>query len=223
MTIATPVQLGSASAAAGSSTLTLTTLADSPAGATIVVFAGDSLAVNVNSVTDSAGNTYAAGTQFFGTSGKARPFHRLNAAHLPAGGAITVTFNTTAAAKLMGAVSVGGLAAPDVEGAGATGTGAAPSAATGPLGWPSEIVFGLAIVAGGAGDGFTESAGFTSNTAALNGAALRWAWRIVSTGASVTYAPTLAVSRTWATNVKSFSAIADAAFDRAGQFTYLEF
>ncbi|HEY5288767.1 MAG TPA: hypothetical protein VIJ59_01910, partial [Caulobacteraceae bacterium] len=98
-----------------------------------------------------------------------------------------------------------------------------PSLATGALGRPSEIVFGLLLVAAWAGDGFTESAGFTSNTAALNGAALRWAWRIVSTGASVTYAPALSVSRAWAVNVKSFVAVADAAFSRAGQFTYLEF
>lgn len=222
MTIATPVQLGSASAAAGSTTLTLTTTADSPAGNTIVVFAGDSGAVGVNAVTDSAGNSYTVGTLFSGTSGKGRPFHCLNAARLGAGGAITATFSATGAAKLMSAVSVGGVAAPDVEGAGATGTSTTPSLASGTLGHGGEIVFGLAVIVLGASDAFTESAGFTGNTAALNGAALRWTWRIVSTGAGVTYAPSLGTSRTWAVNVKSFAAIADAAFSRAGQFTYLE-
>lgn len=223
MAIATPIQLGSAGGASGSTLLTLTTLADSPAGNSIVVFAGDSGAVNVNAVIDSAGNAYAAGTQFFGTGGKARPFHCLNAARLPAGGTITVTFNATGAAKLMGAVSVSGLAAPDVEGAGATGTSATPSLASGTPGHAGDIVFGLAVIVAGASDAFTESAGFTGNTAALNGSALRWAWQIVSTMTGVTYAPSLGTSRTWAINVKSFSAAATATFSRASQFTYLEF
>ena len=223
MAIGAPVQLGAATGAAGSMTLALMTSVDSPAGNTIVVLVGDTAANTVNSLSDSAGNTYVAGLSYSdGTNFRLRPFWCLNALDLPSGGAITATFASTAQSKLMGAVSVSGLAAADTQGAGATGTGTAPSIATGALGWPAEIVFGMLNVKAGAGDAFTEAPGFTSNTPALSTAALRWAWQIVTSNAGVTYAPTLGTSRLWGVNTLTFTGAVASPFNRAAQFTYLE-
>ncbi len=223
MAVSAPVQLGSATGAPGSLTQALTTSIDSPYGNTIVVLVGASTANAINAVTDSAGNTYAAGVSYTdGASFRQRPFWCLNALQLPSGGTITATFNATGAVKLVGAVSVSGLAAADSQAAGATGAGTAPSIATGGLGWPAEIVFGMLSVKTGAADAFTEAPGFTGNSPALATAALRWAWQIVTSSAGVTYAPTLGTSRTWGANTLTFSGAVASPFNRAAQFTYLE-
>jgi hypothetical protein len=223
MAIGAPVQLGSAAAAAGSMTQALSTTAESPAGNTIVVLAGDTTGTAVMSVTDSAGNTYVAGLSYSdGANFRQRPFWCLNALDLPSGGTITVAFQTTGGVKLVAAVSVSGLAAADTQAAGATGTSTAPSIASGALGWPNEIVFGMLSVHSGAADTFTEGSGFTSNSPALMTGALRWAYQIVTSNAGVTYAPTLGTSRTWGANTLTFSGAVASPFDRAAQFTYLE-
>ncbi len=127
MTLAAPVQLGSVTAAAGSTTLVLTTLADSPAASTIVVFAASAGSVAPSLVNDSAGNSYAAGVNVNSGSSKQRDFFCAAAAHLPAGGTISVTFASASAVKLMSAVSVSGLAGMDVEGGGRAGAARPPA------------------------------------------------------------------------------------------------
>ena len=124
--------------------------------------------------------------------------------------------------KMIAAVSVAGLAARDLQGAGASGTGTAPTIATGVLGWPNEIVFGLTQVTGGAPDAFTEAAGFTSLAPVLSTDALRWAYQIVGATASVVYAPTLGASRLWGANTLTFAGAAASPFNKASRFTYLE-
>ena len=222
MAIGTPVQLGSAAGAAGSTAQSLTTTVDSPAGNTIVVLAGLNTTNTINSVTDSAGNTYVAGLGYTdGANFRQRPFWCSNALDLPSGGTITVAFQTTGGVKLAAAVSVSGLAAADTQAAGATGTSTAPTIATGALGWPNEIVFGMLTVKSGAADTITEASGFTSNSPVLMTNALRWAWQIVASGAGVTYAPTLGTSRLWGVNTLTFAGAVASPFNRAAQFTYL--
>lgn len=198
-------------APSSSSTLVLHTTADSPAGNAIAVFAGTGANLTITSVTDSAGNTYTGGTSVQNVSNDStvRPFWVFNAAHLPAGGTITVTYSGSSSDQQVSAISVGGVltsSALDTQGAGVKGTGTAPSSSTGTLASSSEIVLGFTHVHVGASDTFTEVAGFTSNTLAGSGAGsgLHSAYKIVSATTSVTYNPTLGTSRDYTSNVLSF-------------------
>jgi hypothetical protein len=222
MTIGTPVQLGSTSGAGGAAmTLALTTLADAPAGSLIVVLVGWVHNAAISSVADSAGNTYAGGNSLTLGTSRFRPFWCFTAVDLPSGGTITATYTIVTGVKLIGAVAVSGCAAVDQQATGSTNTSTTPGQATGTLGWPNEIIFGMCQVASGAGDTYTEASGFTANTPALMTDALRWAYQIVASNASVTYAPGLGTSRTWGANTLTFSGAVASPFNRAVQFTYL--
>lgn len=206
MAIGTPVSLGTASAASGSTTLALTTTNTALAGSIVVVFTAATGSASPTSVADAAGNTYVGGTAVANGTGKSRQFYTFVTSTLSSGQAITVTYSGTGGSKLASAATISGLAARDASGAGAFGTSTAPSIATGSLSWPAEIVLGYTQVSGGAGDSFTESPGFTSLASVLSTDALRAAYQIVSQAASVTYAPTLGTSRTWGANLLTFSA-----------------
>lgn len=222
MAIGTPVQLGATTAGAGSTTLVLTTSADAPVGSLIVVLAAMSNNGSLTSVVDSAGNSYVAGALINNTVGKMKPFWAFSTVDLAAGGTVTATYAGTTGVKLIAAVAVAGIAARDAQAAGASGSGTTPSIASGVLGWPNEIVFGICDISGAASDTFTEASGFTANIAALNTDALRWAYQIVSASASVTYAPTLGTSRNWGVNTLTFSGALASPFNRTSRFTYLE-
>lgn len=215
--ITAPVQLGATNAAAGGSTLTLTTSANSPAGALIVVFASSGsvgLTVpTISSLTDSNASTYTAGNQVVlsGTGG-VTPYYCQNCPALNSGSTITVTFNNTGMSMYIGAVSVTGIVssgALDVQGAGTSTTGTTPSIATGTLARPNEIVFGFVHVDSGAGDSFTEAPGFTSDTptSLASHSALHSAYRITNGTGSVTYAPVLGTSHLYGANVIGFKGL----------------
>lgn len=222
MAIGVPVALGTANAAAGAATLALTTTADAPRGGLIVVVCAITTAVNINSCADSAGNTYVGNTTFSNGTGKSHIFWSFNAIDLPLGGTITVTYNNTTGIKNMAAVAVGGIAAANLLGAGALGASTAPTIATGTLGWPNEIVFGLTQVSAGSADTYTEAAGFTSLASSLNSDGLHWGYQITTANASVTYAPTLGTSRTWGVDTVTFSGAVASPFSLAPRFSYLE-
>lgn len=205
MAIGTPISLGTASAASGSTSLVLTTTATAPAGSVIVVFACATTGVNPTGCADGASNGYVTGASVYTGTGRSRTFASVNVATLASGSSLTVTFGSTGGAKLMSAAAITGLAARDISGAGASGTGTAPSIASGALGWPAEIVLAYVQASGGAADGFTEAAGFTTLSSVTQIDALRSAYAIVATTAAVTYAPTLGTSRNWGANVLSFS------------------
>lgn len=195
---------------ATSTTLSATTLVDSPAGSLIVVWAAVSTGT-INGVSDSAGNSYTAGTAKSTSDGKTlRPFYKLNAAHLSAGGTITVTCGTAASNKYLSASTTQSLTALDVSGAGTSGSSTSPSISTGTLAQAGEVVFGATLVSGGNADAFTESAGFFTLTGAGIGAAdfLHSGGANAGSTASVTYHPALGTSRNWASNVLSFKAVA---------------
>lgn len=129
--------------------------------------------------------------------------------------AITATWNASGHVG-MGAVSVSGLAtasAIDVTGAGNnTGTpGTSASISTGTLAQASEIVFGQVATAGTtavtpAAAGFTA---FSTITIASGNNVINWGYQIVSSTASVTYAPSWGggTTRAFGVNVYSFKAL----------------
>ncbi|MEO8926360.1 MAG: hypothetical protein ABI306_04275 [Caulobacteraceae bacterium] len=216
-------ELGSAHAAAGSTSLVVTTTADAPAGSFIVGAAGAASATALTGVADAAGNAYPLGTVFNSGTAQGRYFHAPVATDLPAGSAITFTFAATAGAKLAIATAVTGLAGVDVEGAPAGGTGTSFQIAAGALGWAGEIVFDAFILAGGGGDAIGEDGASTTDGSVSQGAQLHLAHRIAATPAAVTYTASGPTSRSWAGNYKTFKAAAASPFNRAAQFTYLEF
>ncbi|MBA3811686.1 MAG: hypothetical protein H0X27_08620 [Caulobacteraceae bacterium] len=197
MTIGTPIALGSANAASGSLTLNLTTTADSPAGATIVVFIASGNTATINSVTDVAGNTYTAGNSLSSGSTKQNIYYCINALALLTGGTITGTWAAATGSKMLGATSVSGVLGKDQEPVGTTGTGTAPAITSDVLGLSGEIIFAQAVAVGGAGDAFTEDAAFTTAGSAANGSAMHWAYKASADLFPVAYGPSLGTSRVW--------------------------
>lgn len=214
MAIGTPVQLGGNALPAPNTTVVITTAAAAPAGSLIVVFTENgNTAIQTGTVTDTAGNTYIAGTAYLADPGGAatsiQPFYCQGCADLPSGSSITVSWAGGNASIYAQAVAVPGIAASsalDVQGASTNAVGTTPSIATGGLAQSSEIVFGFIGVIGGVSDSFTEAAGFTSNTPVTlaSHGALRSGYQIVNSTGSVTYAPTLGTSRGYIANVLSF-------------------
>lgn len=217
MAIGTPVQLGGNAAATGlGTTATLTTTGNITTGDLVVVFAGSaSFSCTPNSVTDTSGNTYTAGTSI-GSAGSdiIRPFYCANAIAMASGGTVTITYATSAGSKYYNAISVSGIATAspkDVEAAGFISTGTTtPSIATGTLAQADELVCGYILVGSASkNDAFTQASGFTANTngtAAVPTSILRSAYQIVASTSTVTYAPVLGTSRDCDANVITFKA-----------------
>lgn len=215
--IGTPVSLGSTSDASAASTRLINS-ATVPAGAMIIVFMADSEGVALGPpspatpVSDSAGNTYVAGTAFGHDNNnlKLRAYYALNATAL-SGGTITATFGTAdPILKTVHAAYVTGVAttsAADSQ-ASAFATSASPSAATGLLAQADEIVFGMAGVESGSSVTFTEASGFTNLSRTAVSDLVNLAYKTVSATSAVTYAPTMDGSRHWGAGVWSFKAAA---------------
>lgn len=208
MAIGVPVQLGNA-ASSSSATATITTIADSPAGALIFVWFGSDAITNTTSVTDSAGNTYVGLTKAVSTSG-VQGFYCENAAALATGGTIvghiTGSFQTIyiSANSTTGILTASSL---DINGAGTTGTGTSPSIATGTLAQASELVMaGCSRLSPGA-ETWTEASGFTTDdtmTGTGTTTKLHTAHQIVAATTTVTYAPAGSLSKAYRANVYTF-------------------
>lgn len=204
--------IGNNSAAAGSNTLAITTTGACPAGNQIVVFAGVTTAITISSVADDHSNTYglsgavslASARQKFGTSNP-----KQNTAGLPTGSAITVTYSTTTGTKLAAAACILGVQAigntADTDGTGTTGTGTAPSMTVPnpPISNGEIIVCGY-LVTTGAGDTFTNTAGFSPLTQVSNVSTLNWEYKIISDFSQQTCAPTLGTSRVWGASGRGY-------------------
>jgi hypothetical protein len=213
VTIGTPVQLGAGTSTANANTVQITTGANASAGSTIIIAAGATVGANApQSVVDDAGNSYTLGTAAGSGSVKLRFAWCFYCAALPSGSHITITYATTNTnPRLAAAISVTGLNNLDLDGAGATGTGGGGAGSlatitTGTLGQASELIIAATDINTGASDTFTEASGFNSNTSALSGGALRWAYKIVSATTAVAYTPTLATSRAWSVQYETFEA-----------------
>lgn len=210
--IAAPFNIASASAAAGSTTLAMTTTAACPAGSLIEIFASQIANGNPVSVADSAGNTYTGlvTTQLTGSVAKQRFLvagGRANAG-LANGGTITVTYSGTIGVKLEVADCILGTAiigtALDANPTGNVGSSTSPTISTSTLISPAEIVFCGYTLTTGSGVSFTPTSGFTALTAVSNVAAIQWEYEIVSASTAVTCAPTLGTTQVWGADANSF-------------------
>ncbi len=209
-----PYLIGQASAAAGSATLNLTTTAACQTGALIVMGLSEVGATSPISTapTDAAANTYTATGSFSGTSIRGVFYKSAPAITkaLASGSAVTATFpnSTTAQAAIMLCVPAGvtfGSAA-DANGTSTSGSSASPAITQAVNAQGNDIAFVLTILAGGAGDTWTEAPGYTSIAAptALNVNATRLAWAISPGPQPAPYTPTNGASRAWAVNSASF-------------------
>lgn len=215
--IGTPVSLGTVSDATGFATRSVTLAEAVPPGALIFVVVADSegaCCIPV-SVTDTAGNTYTAGTVVPNSSGnlQTRAFYAKNVSALSIGNTITATLATSdPVLKTLHAAYVTGLdaASPaDTQGTPALATSASPSASSvNPLAQADEIAFGYVGVESGSSVTFTEAAGFTSLSSTAVSDRLNVAFKVVASTAQVTYAPTMDGSRHWGANVWTFKAAA---------------
>lgn len=207
--------LGTATAAAGSATLPLTTTAACPAGSLLVLFGADAGAANsINSIADSAGNTWSFGNTGTVGSGRQRFGYVRPGVMLPLanGGTITPTFAGTTGAKLaaaacFSAVSTAGgnNSVRDIDGVGTTGTSTSPSfTSSATLLSNAELVIGGSLIVAGGADAFTQDAAYANLPAALSTDALRWGWKMTTAVGAQTYAPTLGTSRTWGDDIASF-------------------
>lgn len=211
--IQAPVSLGTATAAAGANTLALTTIAACPIGDEIIVIAAASSTTTETGIADGASNAYTPGlaVALTGSAGTQKFFSvrsRVNAG-LSLGGTITVTYNSTAGIKFVGAICVRGLnligSELDTEPTGTTGASTAPSITTATLAFPAEIIVCGYFVPGSSST-FTNTSGFSALPTITSSATFHvyWEYKIVSASTAVACAPTLGTSSTWGASAKLF-------------------
>lgn len=200
MSIGTPVNIGTNRVAAGSSTATITTTTVVNSGDLILVIVNlATVSHTINSVTDSAGNTYTAGNDTSNATWghRSRPFYCPNARYLASGSTITVTFSGTGGVKYMNALSISGVSTSTTSSLDVQGPGSAPdpfatsmTVASGTLSQANEIAIGWVFVGFSAGGtGFTDGSGFTNVSNNVGTSRLSVSQQIVSSTSSVTYNP----------------------------------
>jgi len=239
MAIGTPVSIGTTADKTAGTTTVLTTTEAVPAGALICVcYAVDGDGANANgeieSVTDSAGNTYVVGeavsqgTTNAGVAGGI--YYAKNATSLASGSTITLNWTgaSSPAAKSVSAFYVEGIdtTSPlDVIGT-ATGTSTTPSVSTSATTTQADVLtIGIVATEGPSGDTFTQDASpaygtppvrvGTSGGSATTNVTLAGG-HFVETATGVdgiaryykTYNPTLGTSRDWAAVIVTFKGAA---------------
>lgn len=182
----------------GSTTVTITTTADSPIGALVVAMPAAAQSLTWTGCSDSAGNTYtAAFSTTISGAHTVRMFYSVNTVDLPIGGTVTCTANSSGGTKTLIAASFSGIAASPLDAAGTTGTGTSTTYTVGPtatLNYPGgangEVLLGV-VQANAAPP--TNDPTFTSFGVYGNGGGTQtpgaWGYLIVSSNAAVTYAP----------------------------------
>lgn len=218
--IGSVVKLGSMITTGGSSSVdfTITTVANSPAGALIVCALSWELGSSgafISTASDSAGNTYTVETFTHSASfnSNIQWIWVANAGALGSGGTINGVVAGGMGFRGMGCYSVTGIATVsprDFLGSAVSALGTNPSIATGTLAQASEIIFaGTQVFLGTA---YAESASFTTLdtlTATNNG--LNTASDTVASTSGPTYAPTLTPAAEYAASAISFKGAASAA------------
>jgi hypothetical protein len=181
-----------------------------PQGALIVVWTS-SITNNVTAVNDTVGNNYVLVISQVDPAGfNLKLWYAPNATAMPAGDQVTLTrAGVSGACYFAASAFVGVSASGPLDMSNKTsGTGTNPSVSSGALSDPFELVTTATFVDAGNTDTFTESAGYTTDTT-LPGTTgtinvLHTAYKIVSTSASVAYAPTLGTSRGYAALIGTF-------------------
>lgn len=203
MAIGTPVSQGThayaSGALSGSSTMTVTTLANIAAGSLIVVATGnfDSSLRSISSVSDSAGNSYVNATTSANGNNKSEIWYKANCAALSSGGTITITFSssfsaggggTACAASVTGVTTVGPL---DQVAQNNSASATSITTTTGTLSRANEICFAASYDNDSAGVTYTEASGFSSiNSDIASGARLALSYETVAATTAISYTPT---------------------------------
>ena len=182
----------------GGLTCTITTLADAPAGSTIVVFSAEAANGNPNTITDSAGNTY---TTIHTTTDGANIALRAwtcepSGADLPAGSTITSTWGSALPAKLLAAYAIGGVVAFDQEVTATPVVSTGISVTSAPLAQAgNEIAVFACVEANGQADGtYLEADGFTTLDTVYQSAGLNTAVLATNNASPIVYDPGVGVS-----------------------------
>lgn len=208
--VLTPFTIGQNSAAAGATTLVITTTAPVLPNQMIFVAAGQvGSATGAATTADSAGSAYGISGSVVGTLQKLFLFATSgqgNALGLASGGTITVTFPNNTAAHYAVAFCVPGLFvlnSIDISGKGPGATSASGSAVAQT---PNATTFGpyepelvATLLTAGAGDTWTESAGYTLIGSVLSTDALRVSYQPVPGLTPTPYAATNGAARAWTT------------------------
>lgn len=158
--------------------------------------------------TDSVGNTWSL-VKSTTLGSRRQAVYQSVLTNALTGGATTITANASASGRMVVCgFKVSGVTTVDVNSAGATGTDVASTISTGGQTTANQLIIGWVWVANTAG--YTESTAdsFTSLSSAVNASnfQLRLAYKIVSSSASVTYAPSGWGSAVFATSILSWKA-----------------
>ena len=207
--IPNPIGSNSAIANAGT-TVVVTTTADSPPGTLIVVAVDYRAITSITGCTDNAStpNTYTSGGgTTTGTTSQEAILYSVATTDLPAGGTITCTFAATAGAKMVASFGVTGISttpydAPAASSAFATST--TPSTTTGTFAVSSELAFAALGITNS--QTVTEDANWTTLTEVVSSGKLHVAYRLITSTAPVTYAPTLGALSAWTVQAQGFMA-----------------
>src|SRR5215469_90852 len=212
MPIGTPsVIFGGSNIAAGTNNVTT---ADAPAGSLIVVGLGTWASTNgtTTGVSDSAGNTYtklSEGAPTVGIPYPAAIWYSSNITHLPLGGTISQTNSGNVTYSIVACVVSGANGGSDVHTTANASGVTTNTLASGGLAASSEIIFGLTATTGSL-SGYAANSPFTEIGFSPSGNAMGFAYDIVSTNASVNFAPSWSSNQTIAQCVGSFKAPASA-------------
>lgn len=198
--ITAPILLGKAVADTPSATpLTLTTLVDVPAGATLYLSMAGAV---ITSVTDTVGNTYTMGSDVTNNSITLRPAYVTSAIAMPAGSTISVAYSTTATRKYVIACIMPNVVAYSAQGPGAASTTIPPLGfTTSTLASPNSIIMASTFLTLGSGDTWSPGTDFIDiDNVNVATRILRLSYSIRTSTAAVTFAPTNSASRTWNAN-----------------------
>jgi len=189
---ATPFSIGSNITGVSGNNITLTTTADAPAGAGVVVFVqvvGGSW--TVNGITDSVGgNTWSSTTQLNSNTDRYRMYSTILTNALPSGSVLTVSFgNTGTSFRVITAAAITGVSAQDANVAGTGGASSSRSISLPTLASNNEVVFVGIGTRSSITNPITEASGYavaTTQPSPSDNYAMQISYRIVSSNVADT-------------------------------------
>lgn len=201
-----PINNGNTASAANSATITITTLVDSPVGSEVTCFIANNSTTGSTGVADTAGNTWSLQNQQT-TNGRSRFARAPITVDLPIGATITITYaaaNTNPKLAACATIFDPTNPTPDQNPTATTGSSTAPSITGAAPVQTAEIVFGGVLDVSGAGDVFTDPAGWTTLTGNSSTGQIHWAYYFACNINAATYNPTINNSRAWGANLVSY-------------------
>lgn len=209
--VGTPFVLGSGNGGPGSTHLTVTTTADSPATSTdVIVYMMSS---GVSNVFDSVSNSYTLLAQSYNSQNVGLGYS-VGALDIPLGGGVSArALDTLGNIALIGVSIPGPVAFDQQNSATGTGTGPTPAAlpqdafsvsSAGSLSQANVVALAYTIVP--TGTGYTEAVGFTTLASqdTLDGFTIRVSYTIPTTPAPIYFDPLFGSSVAWAAKLVIF-------------------